>query len=40
MFKNGFKYGFGMAIGYILGAAIIKVTAKNILKATSGKNEQ
>lgn len=40
MFKNGFKYGFGMAIGYILGAAIIKVTAENILKATSGKNEQ
>lgn len=40
MFKNGFKYGFGMAIGYILGSAIINVTAKNILKATSGKNEQ
>ena len=33
MFKNGFKFGFGLAIGYIVGTAVLNTTAKQILKA-------
>lgn len=32
MFKNGFKFGFGMAVGYIIGAAFVEVSADRMLK--------
>lgn len=37
MFKNGFKYGFGCAIGYILGAAVMKAASEYILKTIEKK---
>lgn len=33
MFKSGFKFGFGLAIGYIVGIVVLDTTAKRILKA-------
>lgn len=37
MFKSGFKFGFGLAIGYIVGIAVLDTTAKRILKVINNK---
>lgn len=37
MFKSGFKFGFGLAIGYIIGIAVLDTTTKRILEVINGK---
>lgn len=37
MFKSGFEFGFGLAIGYIVGIAVLDTAAKRIRKVINNK---